>query len=456
MMSNYLSVATVTATLGRFLQSELDVDVPGAKVFSTRPDGGSGSPPTGVNIYLYQVSPNAAWRNADLPTRNTNGKLVDVPKIPLDLYYLLTFTGDEGQLEPQRVLGSVVRSLHERPIITRQMIRDTQADPNYSYLSTSDLANEIETIKFTPMSLSLEDLSKLWSVFFQTTYNLSIAYRASVIFLDGRGSPQLALPVQAFDFDVDPALLPVVETKTPDKFDNLQLWFKSDAGVTYDANGASLWQDQSGNGNHAIQNTASSRPSFLAHGIAGKPVVRFDGNDDYMAIQNLQYNTAGGINGITVFALVRSQSSAPQIIASFDRDEYWHLAIKDAADQNAGWDTTDSGNHLDNLRSPAGHLDGHWHLIYGRFEAGGGAPDKLLYIDGQVAAQINAHGGNALGTGATRFGFVGVGSKAAAFNGTRGPLNFFAGDLAELLIYHRALSDEERQQIEQYFLNKYS
>jgi hypothetical protein len=33
--------------------------------------------------------------------------------------------------------------------------------------------------------------------------------------------------------------------------------------------------------------------------------------------------------------------------------------------------------------------------------------------------------------------------------------NLFSGDIAEVLIYNRALSTSERQQVEQYLLNQY-
>src|SRR5947209_6803644 len=114
-MSNYLAVATVTATLSRALTAAVGTDVPGATVTTLRPDDSTnGAPETGVNVYLYQVTPNAAWRNTDLPTRRENGQLIERPRVALDLQYLLSFYGSEVQLEPQRLLGSVVRTLHAR------------------------------------------------------------------------------------------------------------------------------------------------------------------------------------------------------------------------------------------------------------------------------------------------------------------------------------------------------
>lgn len=211
-MSNFLAIATVTATLSRVLSAAVGSDVPGAAITTLRPDDSTnGAPDTGVNIYLYQVTPNAAWRNADLPTRRDDGRLVQRPQVALNLQYLLSFHGNEVQLEPQRLLGSVVRTLHTRAVLTRQMISDTVGDASNAFLAGSDLAEEVELIKFTPSALSLEELSKLWSVFFQVPYTLSVAYQASVVLIEPEVQTQEALPVRERSVYVGPRSRPVIE-----------------------------------------------------------------------------------------------------------------------------------------------------------------------------------------------------------------------------------------------------
>lgn len=204
-MSNYLAVGTVTATLRRMLQRRLDQDVPGAQATVDRP--GSKTPGTvgapGVNVFLYQVSPSAAFRAADLPTRRTDGSLITRPTIGLDLHYLLTFVGDETKLEPQRVLGSVVTALHAQPVITDAMIEAVKAaaappggtPPVYPELRDSDLGEQVDAVRFTPAALNLEELSKLWSVFFQSPYQLSMAYHASVVLIEDAERPEPSRPV---------------------------------------------------------------------------------------------------------------------------------------------------------------------------------------------------------------------------------------------------------------------
>jgi hypothetical protein len=211
-MSNHQAIATVTAALRRNLQAAVDVDVPGAKVGTGRPEGAeNGTTEAGVNLFLYQVAPNAAWRNADLPTRRGDGSLQARAQAALDLTYLLSFHGDELGLEAQLLLGSVVRRLHARPVLTRKMIQETLADPLFGFLAGSDLAESVESVKFTPVPLSLEDLSKLWSVFFQTPYALSLAYQGTVVLIEGEAEPTAALPVRARNVYALPFRQPTVE-----------------------------------------------------------------------------------------------------------------------------------------------------------------------------------------------------------------------------------------------------
>src|SRR5262249_53072283 len=94
LMSNTLAIAAVTATLQRLLQKELSrlgtglVSDARAKVVRPTTQAEIGFQ-KGVSIYLYQVLPNAAGRNLDLPTRGSDGKLVKRPSAALDLMYLL-------------------------------------------------------------------------------------------------------------------------------------------------------------------------------------------------------------------------------------------------------------------------------------------------------------------------------------------------------------------------------
>jgi len=193
-MSNALAIATVTQTLQNVLTEALVyANVSGAHVTAVRPDDPAHLPPTGVNIFLYQVAPNPALRNNDLPTRTADGTLLQLPQAALDLYYLITFYGDDTQLEQQRLLGAITLALHAQPWLRHS---DIVAAQGTSFLAGADLSSQSERVRFRPVSFSLEELSKLWSFLLKTDYVLSAAYVASVVLIDLPVPPPApALPV---------------------------------------------------------------------------------------------------------------------------------------------------------------------------------------------------------------------------------------------------------------------
>ncbi|NET60060.1 MAG: DUF4255 domain-containing protein [Symploca sp. SIO2E6] len=198
-MSNYLAIATVTATIQRVLQSAIQTEMEGALVTTVRPSElGKGTPEHGVNIFLYQVITNPALHNIDATPFRSKGKPVK-RQAALDLYYMLSFYGNDNVLQPQQLLGSVVSTLNEKRMITSQMIRETIEDASYSFLEDSNLADQIQQMNIVPLDLNLEDLSKTWSVFFQTPYVLSIAYKVLVVMLEGEEAAKRALPVRDRD-----------------------------------------------------------------------------------------------------------------------------------------------------------------------------------------------------------------------------------------------------------------
>ncbi|MEX0269733.1 DUF4255 domain-containing protein [Leptolyngbyaceae cyanobacterium UHCC 1019] len=199
-MSNYLAIATVTATLQRILQAFVQEDVDGMRV-TTLPPGqiGNGTPETGINLFLYQVSRNAALKNTDTLSNRTKGTPVKRQAV-LDLHYMISFYGNETELEPQRLLGSVIRTFSDRPVLLPNVIQETISDSSFRFLADSDLADQIQQVTITPVDLSLDDLSKVWSTFFQAPYRLSVTYKVTMVTIEGEDSLKKALPVRDRNF----------------------------------------------------------------------------------------------------------------------------------------------------------------------------------------------------------------------------------------------------------------
>ncbi|MBI1868060.1 MAG: DUF4255 domain-containing protein [Methylocystis sp.] len=215
-MSNFRGVATVTATLQRVLQSAIQADVAGATVTTVRPGEGSSAnlPTTGVNLFLYQVSANSHRANDDLPTRRSGGEALQRPTAALELHYLMSFFGDDLKLEPQRLLGSAMAFLHGQPQLTRAQIQAASADASKPFLAGSDLADQPDLVRLASTSLSLDELSRLWSVFLQTHYVLSTTFRASTVLVEQQISTQTPLPARELRLSAIPLRRPYISRIT--------------------------------------------------------------------------------------------------------------------------------------------------------------------------------------------------------------------------------------------------
>lgn len=209
-MSGASIIASVTTELAHRVRSAAQSVIPGADVLTTHPDGKPLHHPR-VRLFLYRATPNVALSNDDLPSRQADGTLVVRTSVALDLHYLLAFYGDENQLEPQKMLGAVVRELHTRPMLAK-----------------SSLADAVERVRFTPQHLSLDEMSKLWSIFFQAPYALSIAYQCSVVTIHSETMPSPVLPVlQRGKGDTGPLALPGAYPL----LDNLHIGEPADRGL---------------------------------------------------------------------------------------------------------------------------------------------------------------------------------------------------------------------------------
>ncbi|MEU5977668.1 DUF4255 domain-containing protein [Streptomyces sp. NPDC047315] len=192
-MSNALAVATVTQALALLIESNLgpEMDI-AVKVETRKPPTEPPVEPT-VNVFLYQVTPNASMRHSDLPTRASDGTLLKRPAAPLDLHYLISAYGEEAELVGQRLIGCVVRTLHEIPVLPKEIIELAAARP---HLAGSDLADSPQRVRFTQTQLDIDETSKLWGMLHHTPYTMSVAYQASLVLIDGRTSPAPVKPVE--------------------------------------------------------------------------------------------------------------------------------------------------------------------------------------------------------------------------------------------------------------------
>jgi hypothetical protein len=218
-MSNYLALATVTATMQQLLSAALREKFPGANVTTLRPEAlAQAQPDVGVNIYLFQVTPNMPLMNSDLPARNSGGEFTAFAQTALSLRYLFTCFGKEDRLEPEKVLAITTIALNTQPILRREEIDQAVSAVSGGLLAGSDLALQPQPVKFSQSPLSLDELHKLWTIFSPTAYRLSTVYEASVVFLDPIVSRRQSLPVRFVpQLTQIPSPLPTLEEVIPSR-----------------------------------------------------------------------------------------------------------------------------------------------------------------------------------------------------------------------------------------------
>jgi len=211
-MSNALAISGVTATLQFYLgnvYSSLSTIFGGnVTVSSQAPDLVQNSLGTGstlqnqVNLFLHQVTHNAAWRNVGLPSLGSDGKSqLHNPPLALDLHYLLTAYGS-GDWQAEALLGYAILMLHQNPVLARDDIRNAlnglptsnPLNPLSIPLGSSGLADQIEMIKITPATLGREEMAWLWTAL-KADYRPTFCFQVSVVLIQPQFPSTLALPV---------------------------------------------------------------------------------------------------------------------------------------------------------------------------------------------------------------------------------------------------------------------
>lgn len=181
-MSTDLAIEAVTQTLVRLITKGVEA-VSGASITRKPPDTArqSGDNSDQVNLFLYHLAPNAAWRNQDMPLQVRPGETAP-PALALDLDYLITAYGTRDH----ELLGKAMLAMHDTPLLSPDAIR--------AALPASGLDQQIERVRTTIQPLSLEDMYRLWNGF-QTQYRVSAAYRVSVVLIDSARKSRSPLPV---------------------------------------------------------------------------------------------------------------------------------------------------------------------------------------------------------------------------------------------------------------------
>jgi phage tail tube protein FII len=242
--------------------------------------------------------------------------------------------------------------------------------------------------------------------------------------------------LQSYQQGLNPWPAPIVGS-------GLRAWYRADQGVVKDSNDkVSQWTDLSGHGFHVEQvNDANRKPLFVSSAFNGQPVVQY--NDWLKALVSPgPVDFSGGANDITVIAVVKPEAAANYASTIF------------------AWGT--DGNYTLGVSGPRGAANAFsmiWRDDSGMTQLSPevNAPADQVQVlamvkDGVVASSYLD--GSMQGTGLVPAQMAMLPAKVAVGNAAY-PYYAFNGQIAEVLVYNRALSAAERGQIEAALKTKY-
>jgi hypothetical protein len=230
-------------------------------------------------------------------------------------------------------------------------------------------------------------------------------------------------------------------------FNGVKFWVVSDRGLVTAGTAVTNWLDQSGLGNNALQATSSKAPVRIDNQINGKPVVKFDGTNDYLmavspvwAATNSDYSyfivwkkdNNAKTNGHVPMARASSLTSAGNNFTLYSTNGTSSL-IADALGTDA--DAVSATTYGSSTN----------YMAVSVTRKNNTANGTKLYVNGSFQGESSATATNVVvGTSGYEFYLGGWGTAYGNLS------------MAEVVVYDRTLADSERQAVEKYIGQKYA
>ena len=220
-------------------------------------------------------------------------------------------------------------------------------------------------------------------------------------------------------------------------------WYRAQEGITLTAGGITQWNDISGNGHHLIQDgLASRRPTISTAFLNGEDVAAFDGQTQFV------YNASTPALELpfTILALYRSEYTFPSVYGATGRAVYDSNTVDTAMLHQT---RPASGSVFTRARSAtnrdvytnASNPENSWEMVEVHFN---GATSNAWHNGVQTLTNVD-FGANGGLTG-FRIGVNGGGTSGQSW----------LGKIAEVMIWQRALTTEERNKYVAYVVHRYN
>lgn len=239
----------------------------------------------------------------------------------------------------------------------------------------------------------------------------------------------------------------------PDTISDLVVWLSADSNVTFNipTKKSSAWGDKSGQSNSVAQSTVANQPLRYGYdGASDKSKISFNGTTDYLVSDN---NCPLTGNDLTIFYVGKSNAlttSSQRVIGYRDSvgggsdrlnfgiessGRVWFKALDDNGDGGqvlSGLGDVGTVNHIGCATIKNKKIS----VKY----------NNNTTVDNHLALYSNNDGFN---LAPFRVGFIEQSSPSGGLG------EYWNGDIQEVIIYNKALSNDETSQVRDYLNNKY-
>lgn len=212
-MSSVLNIAAVSETLRKWLHEKLIAQDDSFSAQLGRPDQLTDDASV-VNIFLFETTRNTGYSQIDLPTRSSGGGLTSKPVTAVDLHYLVSFSSKSDQ-QSQIMMALVVRAVHAHGGLSREKLESVipeEGAGDNAALAKATVHEQNECIRLNLRQIGVDEMSKLWGMFPNKPYVLSIGVTATTVILEADHRPESVLPVQEFDVIAVPRTEPRIDS----------------------------------------------------------------------------------------------------------------------------------------------------------------------------------------------------------------------------------------------------
>jgi hypothetical protein len=301
-------------------------------------------------------------------------------------------------------------------------------DPSFNLPIFSTTASGYTADTFSPRTASLQMVE------------LDTEFQAASVQFQGDPQEQF-MTTTLSNLRVQSRSAPDPASSVPTK--GLQQWLRADKGTNSSplSPGTGIWLDQSGNGHDATP-SPGQQPALTADGRTCQATFLFNGSSSF------DFNLPiAGWTEMTVFLVANAAKDPPNgsyyseaAAILWTEDAFWGNTFVSPYQTHAyaRFGTTQLGNNLSYTR-PGSGIGQDFTIT----RAVHNNEADYLYVNG---LRVFSQGGKLPALG----GVTGAGTIGKGINNT-----YFDGEISEILVYNRVLSNQEAAQVESYLRNKY-